>query len=411
MVWVKSFLLLLFGFFYIFNPYNFTAINPIHLLFVFSLLYFVFFEHNISEMISLKVLLNYFLMVLTLFFYLLFLYIFIELDAVLNKVYVFFVTFLEVPICSLFINAFLVRNRLYDFSIYKYIHYIILIQIGFVVASFLNDDLRKWIILTSKIDNFETISNQFGLLRTYGLGSGLTYSLPMLVGLSSVITFHLLISSKVVVEKIYWILFFLLSCVTVLLNAQTGMLPILIYLFLSFVVAFFNVKTFTRLLCLVFCTYIFYVVSDYFFLSLYSDVFKRTLMRLDDVVLLLNGQTSGVFADLRDMHFLPKDEMGILFGSGLDTLGNGSDVGYIRDLHMYGVFGIVTVMPILTVVCYYAFVSIKNEFGTLISLSLFLSIPFFYAKGMLFINNDVVNTMFLLVVSYFFSRKRRHYVE
>lgn len=402
---VKCLLLLLFCFFFLFNPHNFTSINPIHILFLISCVYFSFLKKDALYIISSHYIITYFIFLFFLFFYFIGFLFFFSNDAVFSKGYVFFVSFIEVPICALFINIFLMNNNLFNLSIYRLMHYVLLLQFFFVVLSFLFDDVRNWILLTSKIENFNEISNQFGLLRSFGLGSGLTYSMPMFVGLSCVLAANMFSYSLGIVGKIYWALFFLTGCITVLLNAQIGMLPLVIYLSITATSVFFDVKKWIKALFIIpGIVFSFYYLSDFI---MEQEYFKRSIMRFEDVYLLLNGQITGVFLELKEMHFLPEEQINILLGTGIDVFGVSSDVGYIRDLNMFGVLGFLVMIPVVLMIFHFAFINLKSRYGFITALSLLLSIPFFYMKGMLFINNDVFNAAVLLAMNFFCMRKYR----
>ncbi|MFM5697083.1 hypothetical protein ACET6X_05005 [Aeromonas veronii] len=281
----------------------------------------------------------------------------------------------------------------------------LLLQFFFVLISFSFDDVRNWILLTSKIENFDEISNQFGLLRSFGLGSGLTYSMPMFVGLSCVLAANLFSYSPGIATKIYWALFFLIGCITVLLNAQIGMLPLLIYMIITGVFFLFSVNKWIKAFFIIPIIFIsFYYLSD---IIMEQEYFKRSIMRFEDVSLLLNGHVAGVFLDLKEMHVFPKEQIDILLGTGVDVFGVSSDVGYIRDLNMFGVLGFLVMMPVIFMVFHFAFINIKSRYGFIAAISLLLSIPFFYMKGMLFVNNDVFNAAVLLAINFFCMKRYR----
>lgn len=402
---VKCVLLILFCFFFLFNPHNFTSINPIHILFLISFLYFSFFKTEVLYVISSHNIITFCIFLFFLFFYFIGFLFFFSNDAVFSKGYVFFVSFIEVPICALFINVFLMNNNLFKLSIYRLMHYVLLLQFFFVLISFSFDDVRDWILLTSKIENFDEISNQFGLLRSFGLGSGLTYSMPMFVGLSCVLAANLFSYSQGIARKIYWALFFLAGCITVLLNAQIGMLPLLIYMIITGVSFLFSVNKLIKAFFIIPTIFVsFYYLSDFI---MEQEYFKRSIMRFEDVSLLLNGHVAGVFLDLKEMHVFPKEQINILLGTGVDVFGVSSDVGYIRDLNMFGVLGFLVMVPVVLMIFHFAYINLKSRFGFISALSLLLSIPFFYMKGMLFVNNDVFNAAVLLAMNFFCIKRYR----
>lgn len=410
MKYISAALLSIYTFFYIFNPYNFTIINPIHLMFIIALFGFIWNWRDVVSFVPFPGTLYYLYYLIASFSYLIILYLFFYNEVAFQKIYNYFVSYIEVPICALFIIYILNRFELFRGDIFRLLFVVVLIQLLFVFLCLFFAEFREWVIQTSKVENFEVISNQFGWLRSYGLGSGLTYSLPMLMGLSSVIFASKIFTTRRVFDRIAFLLLFVMSVTAVLLNAQTGFIPFILY-FLLFISSRL-IKFKVGYLFLLFFFFIFLYYSFMFygvtFDSFMSNNLNRTVNAFNDVYSLMNGTPVGFFATILEMHFVPTSQTMILFGEGVELYGSGSDVGYVRDIYSYGLFGLFINICFVFFLSLFSAVCLNKRFGLIVALAIFLSIPIFYAKGMLFLNNDVFNAAFLIFIFNFTNKAKQN---
>ncbi|MDF7760038.1 hypothetical protein PU683_10905 [Kosakonia cowanii] len=405
----KVIYILLFSFLFIFNPDNFTAINLVHLLFLvaaFDLIVLGKIKYIKFNVFSVSYLLWNFLVI----GYVLLLYVIISENALLVRAYADFIFLVEIPFCALYIANFIYSNNLFRRNVFCLIIVVAIIQLIFVYLTLSNEGIRSWILSSSKIKNFENISNQYGLLRSFGLSSGLTYSMPMFLGIINVICLNNVFFGKRVINRAVWLLFSLLTTYAIILNAQVGLLPSLIYIGLVLVSGILNLfiinwsRSLGITLGLSVLLFAVYTVLSIGIVNVgggvKADTFARLSMRLEDVLNLLSGNVTGVFLELANMHYLGGNDTQLIFGTGIDVFGVHSDIGYIRDINLIGIVGMIVFFLPAVFIAKIIYKAINIEYNPIVASTVLISLPFFYFKGMLLLNNDLMNFLVLVIIFY-----------
>ena len=137
-----------------------------------------------------------------------------------------------------------------------------------------------------------------------------------------------------------------------------------------------------------------------------SELLRRFNVGMEEVLLLLNGEISGTFLALKDMLVFPSTTINFLFGQGYETLGKNSlssDIGFVRDIFMFGLVGVVFQIFVFL----YVFNNKLLKLNKLIYILLVLSLLAYYFKGLIFSANELHNFLLLLLSfvimrSYFF---------
>lgn len=401
--------ILFFSFLFIFNPDNFTSINLIHLLFLIAA-FDLFLSGKIRKINFNLFSVPYLLWCFLVIGYVLFLYVLIWESALLIRAYAVFIFLVEMPVCALYIVNFIYVNNVFKKNIFPLIIAVTIIQLLFVYLTLTNESVRDWILTSSKIKDFENISNQYGLLRSFGLSSGLTYSMPMFLGVINVISLHNVFFGERFNKKLLWLIFSILTTYAIILNAQIGLLPSIIYILLILVSGVFNlfIIKLSRSLCVTLCLslllFIVYAVLSLGVIDIgggiKADTFARLSMRIQDVLNLLSGNVTGVFLELANMHYISGNDAQLIFGSGIDVFGVHSDIGYIRDINLIGIMGMVIFFLPIFVMIKKLYKSLKAEYDLIVAVTILISIPFFYFKGMLLLNNDLMNFLGLIIIFY-----------
>lgn len=413
-VWKVSYILL-FCFLFIFNPDNFTSVNLVHFLFLvaaFDLIVLGKIRNIQFNLFSVFYLLWCSLVI----GYVLLLYVIIFESALLVRAYADFIFLIEIPFCALYIVNFIYYNNLFKKNVFSLIIAVTIIQLIFVYLTLSNEGVRSWILTSSKIKNFESISNQYGLLRSFGLSSGLTYSMPMFLGVMNVIFLNNVFFGKRVINRSSWLLLSLLTTYAIILNAQVGLLPSLIYIGLVFLSGIFNLfiinwsRSLGITLGLSVLLFAVYTVLSIGIVDVGSgvkaDTFARLSMRLGDVLNLLSGNVTGVFLELDNMYYFGGNETQLIFGTGIDVFGVHSDIGYIRDINLIGIMGMIVFFLPTIVMVKILYKALKLGYNPIVALSALISIPFFYFKGILFLNNDLMNFLVLTIIFYCYKVNR-----
>jgi hypothetical protein len=402
----KTFYILLYSFLFIFNPDNFISLNLIHLLFILAVFHLIIYG-KIKVRLSLIL---YVMWCTAVIGYVLIMYITIWENDLLIRGYADFIFLIEAPVCALYIVNYININELFKKNIFALMISITCIQLVFVYLMLYDESIRSWALESSKIKDFESISNQYGLLRSFGLSSGLTYSMPMFLGVINVIFLHYAFFCQKISKRLFWLILSFLTVYAVILNAQVGLLPSVIYIFIilaSGIASLFMNKLSGSLYITIAITLLLlavYTLMSFGLMDFDSGAKPNTLarlsMRLDDVAQLLNGNVSGVFLELMNMHYLVNNQTQLIFGSGIDVFGKHSDIGYIRDINLIGIFGMTLFFLPTAFFVKVLYKSLKREYSSIVSLAIISSIPFFYFKGMIILNNDLMNFLILVIVYY-----------
>lgn len=394
------FFIYFYTFLFIFNPSNFFKFNLLYLLTIFSIGYLVFAKDIFLSFIENKRVFSLLFFCLYIITYLCVLYIGGAEDA-LYRSYVVLLTIMSI-LCGLAIVDMF--RKIYGFNFYKFLEFIInigLIQFVLVVLSVIFPDFRDWTLNTARQEDILSISNdEFGGLRSFGLASGYTSTLPMFMGVCSLLSFYLFIFNEKIRLKIFYFLvsFAFLFCVVV--NARIGLVPMLIWILFSPIFFIYNIKKTGKTFLFLFL-FLFSSMSFSFITLLNSVYFERLKMGLEDVSNLLGGHTSGNFEMLSYMWFFPNNLIDFVFGSGVDVFvlySKGSDIGLIRDFYMYGLLNIIIMIVVLIYSSRPLFNILSKYFGFLFSLTFIFSFFLFYLKGMIFSSNEIMNLFFLLLI-------------
>ncbi|WP_155271302.1 hypothetical protein [Xenorhabdus bovienii] len=244
------------------------------------------------------------------------------------------------------------------------------------------------------------ISNQFGVLRSYGLATGYTSTLPMLMGICVLFCIGYTLKYPIKRGIIYLsiIPFFILS---IILNARTGLIPILLFCFLYPIFYINKIKLFMKISF--FLGFISFLGLVFITLFLDGKYFTRIIWMYEEIYNLSSGNITGTFEYLFiKMHFLPKTMTLTLFGTGQNVFGlksHGSDIGYIREIHLMGLLS--TILLIVTFIFFIkpAVILIKKNFDSLTASIICISLFLFYFKGVCISSNEVTNTIFILTIA------------
>lgn len=395
---LKMFFLYIYAFLFIYTPTNFFPIHIMHILVVIAVFYFSLKWRGFYKFLKSK-------------FYISSVLIFIYLITILlvhqslgNSVdfyaaYSYAILFLEVPICSFFIIYHLNKNiYLNDNSLLKYCFFLGLGQLVFILFTLLSPSLRDLILSTSRGGELLVhISNNTGGLRSFGLASGYTSDLGMILGVFSMVCISMMLRNVKTINMLFLAVFFIIGAV---INSRTGLAAPIIFLFFAFFLFSFNFIIVLGLgggLSIVAV-----IVLLNFNLEGALDSFGRVLIMWEEVWSLFQGRRIGVFSALTDMHFFPKDSSIFWFGRGKSVFSDNfihSDIGYVNDIYLMGLFNLIIVAFLFFKLHWKTFSLLKLKLKLAFFVSLFVSLFIFYFKGVnLFTSNSLTNFLFLISV-------------
>lgn len=390
-------ILYIFTFLYIFNPGNFLNFNLVYVLGFLSLFYLLLNKKYAIMMLSNKSIFILFFICLLFFFYLIFFYFFGNTDAILRG-YSFLVVWLSIFSSLAIVGMF---KSLYVATIDKFLNFIInvtCIQIFFVILSIILPSFRDWVLSTARQTDILMISNDAGSgLRSFGLSSGFTSTFPMFMGICAIFSLHMFISKKDVYEKIKYLIISLLLIFSIILNARTGLIPVILFL-LILPISIFMKKDFKNIILLCSFVVILFFLPNINFYN--NDYLFRLMQALEEFDSLSTGKKTGTFEALSNMWFFPDNTVSILFGEGVKIVGafpRGSDIGFIQDVFMFGLIPTVFLSLCLVYVFSPLFRKIKSYYGVLFFQVFIVSLLFFYMKGVTFYANEISNLIILML--------------
>lgn len=315
-------------FLYLFFPP--MKIGIYHILSIFSILYILFnFKKKIPKIIYFNILCIMLLLVYRS------IGIFMIDSTSIKSIFLDIISFIEVPLIAWGISVYLLKKeKNIDYLLKKCI-LVSIFQALIASLCFLSINFQKFILENfifnksspEEIKLLKSISNK----RLFGLSSGLLYSMPIYQG---VIASIYISKYKKSIKNIIYFLLILLSGI---LNARIAIVSFLI----SFFILNFEKLDIKKIIKYLILFLIFICVYLYILQRLDNVSLLWISEFFDEIVNLIKGKKIGTFEHLLSENFwkIPKG-IDLFYGTGSDMFGKEtpSDVGYVNDLWMGGVF-------------------------------------------------------------------------
>lgn len=402
-------ILYIFGFLYIFNITNFFPINIAYILMLITFVVIFFNFKLFIKIISIKriMILNIFIIYISC--YLLLSYNLDNSDQ-LSRVNVFIVLLVSIFNAITFVIMYIkIYGNNFD-KIYNILQIFLYVQIFFIILAVVSSDFREWTLLSNLDKSLYSISNDYGSLRSYGLANGYTAAFPAFLGISILFLLFFIINKKNTFTKIKNTLLIFILLFSIIINARIGLSPFIIFIFLYPLIFIINFKTKVNIIYFFYIYFMILVVVAIVMLFYNSIYFERLLIAFDEISFLINGDKVGTFYVLEKMFFLPNN---LIFGDGIETFGSiekSSDIGFIRDINMFGVFNLSLLVLVLIYISIPLIKILINEFGKIFILIFFLSLLIFYFKGIIFSANELTHFLLIVIIlSNVINNKRKFY--
>lgn len=398
-----KFFLWFFTFFYLFNPTNFSSFNLLYVLSAISSIYFLVNYKLALGFLSKKQVFIYFLFCIYIITYLFLFHLSGSSDSLYQAYNFVLVIFSLICACYIVSLYFICYDRSFD-GFMGFLIKIGCIQIFFVLLSAFFPDFRDLILSSSRLDNIESISNNHGALRSFGLANGYTATFPMLMGLYALFMLGIIYNyRRFTLSVIKHFIIMLLFIFSALVNARVGLVPVILYLIVTLLTIRVNTKYISFLiklaLIVAFSIPIAIAVNDEI-----DKFFVRLIWAVEEISVLMEGRTVGTFLTLEQMFFFPDDFLSLLFGTGFSVYGSesvlnrSSDIGFIRNIYMFGLIN----SSLLLLSVFYISKSLRNilyeRFGKIFLICLFLSLLAYYFKGAIWSASEAYNFYILLCV-------------
>lgn len=409
-IFFKKIFLFFYIFLFIFNPTVFANFNLMYLLILIATINLIKNWNNFKKIIMTKYVLAYLGMLIYLILYLLILSI-KNLSDAFYEAYNYSLVF-GALLCGVYIIVELKKLYILNWESLNYILFIIFsIQLLFIILTLISNDFRNWILITSRFENLKIISEEFNAFRSYGLANGFTSTFPMALGLFSLLLIGNYYYKSLCINyfDLKYNLIFLLTIIGIVLNGRIGLFPFLLFLIIFSVFKINNL----RFLKLIWKLLMFFIISILFIIFLELDIeiyLKRFTWGFNEFLELLSGNVVGTFETLLVMIHFPTDINTFLFGSGIKVFGNSqhefsSDIGFIRDIYMFGVLNLVL---LFFIVIYFSIPLVKTlnfHYSKIFTIIFFISFLVFYLKGSTWSSSEL-HSLFILLSLFSISSKQ-----
>jgi len=379
-------------------PLPFTTINPLHISGLISIIFLVF---NINYLIKkTRISKVIFFLLILLFYQLYFVLVFlINSESLLNNISFLFWIIDVVPsglliaiICKK--NSFKFMNVFINISLFQGI----LSLFSFIDINFKNFLINSYINY-GYLEVFDLSSH-----RIFGLAANTTFTMPIFQS-----TIGLVLLFKSLKNNIFYLLPLSIVLFSAFVNSRAS---IVIFFFGSIIIIlnyFLNLK-FIPTIVISISTYLFLISFNYvlpFLTQFNPTTFQWIFDGLEEFNSLLSGNVSSsdyyfsyLFDDTR--YILPGTPLNLLFGRGVhtysgNTLGIVSDLGFINDIWLGGIFYILSFYTFVSFIIY----KISNNFLKYRYLLITISFSILFLsniKGIIFSENDIMNSLIIVYI-------------
>lgn len=401
-------------FFYIYGPdIYFLPINIVDIIAFLSVIYLLFHKN-----IFLKFLFKYgvlFLLLSLTIIYLLFVELIHGYMITTNSFSILNLRILIEAILPAFaIVVYGYKNNLNVELFYKMIIIIALFQ--FIITLFMFDiNFKVYMFETfMKYDiNSPLLEPAHFLVRGFGLTKNHLFSFAVVQGLIVAISFYYSLKKKSIIIFIgaIFVVF------TIVLNARSGLIPVLTFIFLFLSLSLFSYRIFFKNSIRIIFVSFFIISTIPFILS--GENFEKTIENLEIAYestadLIIYGEKNSTYEDLAGADFwkLPNTFNEWLIGGTIKDLH--SDVGYIRNLHYGGLIYLVLLYTTMIVLLYSTIKNIGFSFDSsiykvILGSSIFISFFILEIKGHIFTINEAMRLIILIFIIGYFEKKELIY--
>ncbi|NTR12177.1 hypothetical protein HQ902_05610 [Enterococcus faecium] len=288
-----------------------------------------------------------------------------------------------------------------------------IVQSGFAILAFFNTEFQTWFI--ERMINYgysDTRFSQLASFRWYGLSSKLGYTLPAVQAFLCIITIYL----SIYYSKKYLFLtpFLFFSAV---INARISFIIIVLGIFIIFSTLIKNNKrkVFKNLLVSILSSFLFIILA----LGLLKKFNSDTYQWFTSGILNIFGGSDNAIYGIGDYfvnknnYKVPTELVQFFFGTGNYANGDNvlnfrTDVGYINDIWLGGVFYLLAIVLFFITKTFKMKKNIKNNYLNFISNFFILSFLILNIKGYVFSINEFTTFFFSF---YFFTLINEVYTD
>lgn len=399
-----------FGFFLIFRPDIGIGIIFIHLIFIFTC--FCLLVEGKAAFIKNKYINMYFFITFFLFIYSLIFSVLKTADY--SRPYLIFIVLVEVYVCAAYLSNKVATKSESYLDIYMFLLKVGGIQMIFVFLTILIPDLRDFILSLSRDENLAEISNWGDTpIRSFGFATSYTSTMPSFLAICMAIAvlFFLLHRGA---AFLFLIPVFLIG---IILNARS---PIIVFTIIISSLLLLSLKY--KKISLFFASTLIIIIIIIFILGTFLEIDNSSLARFLDAITeieeLFSGNVTGTFSALAEMFKIPNNPRDLIFGMGINVftpneLHYHSDSGYIIDLYIYGLLGLLLQLAAISLLYLHGIMSYKmiadNRTRLILQFfwsGIFVAYLILHIKGSVFYINEITISIILIsFYNYFLSNR------
>lgn len=286
-----------------------------------------------------------------------------------------------------FIASYFYKKK-FKFSDLLYIIYISIILNSIIILfQFINIDFRDFIYSYTTTGEFRsTFEYDFRMGGLTGGSGGAILSTVQSLGI--IITPFLLVLTRGLISRFLILIGTALILVSIILTGRSGIYCILLFLPFSLYYIYGLSKSLAILTYLAFASiFLFLFVSQIVLSSEDSDFYFSFYRTFDSFISLSeSGKYENETVEVLKGHILFPDFLTLIFGSNEAMLNYGverkidSDIGYVRNIYSYGLFGIIIFLIPFVRLTYYVRSKMKISMSYKLLFILLVIMAFFHLK-------------------------------
>lgn len=399
---IKIFLVI-YIFMFIYSP-AIVNIGTQHIMAMIAYLIIILNKKKIEYICKSRVMLIYFISVLTIIGYLYFTGLFQPHTSLLKGYPQIVILFEIIPIA--FSIVLILRAKEYTINDFmKLILVVGTIQGIIAIIAFFNSDFQQMIVQHMMNMGYSK-AGMMSRHRLYGFSLGLTYAMPIVQGLLMIISLYM--AGTVSIKYLY---FAPILCVSAVINARSSIVIMIwgvVFLVLYFIFIARKIKIsvcirYIMIICLV-SLLIPVILGELEQIS--PETYVWIEEGIKEIQQLIRGEEVGYFTYVTNENRLNiPDDIGVLFGKGYYVMGGSpsgmySDIGFINDLwfggiiYSIGTYGIITYILIRV----YKFKLYNTNINKFIPVYLGGVLILANIKGIVIGNNEIMSVCTLIIV-------------
>ena len=375
------------------------SFNVMHIVGLLSIFYLFISRFAIKGFLLAKRLFIYF------FFLLLYLFVFVFVvnkESVSNVSFPIFYIIDVIPFSIVVVQKFSKNKNLAYRHFFEVVVLCGLLQAACSIIAFIFPPIQEFFISRLVAYGYSTDFDRFSSYRLFGFSTGLTFIMPVVQTVISIIA----IAYATIFRKKRYMIYSFALLFSAFINARVSIIIFAVG-FLLFV-CFSKVKIFKKIstvfISLALGLAFVYIVLP-FIERISPDTYRWFLYGTEEIQRFVSNEIDGgYFAYVLnpERYVLPSSFLGLIFGSGHNIMGGFerygvySDVGFINDIWLGGVAYVVVLYGFIFYLLFAIFKKTHNSLVKFVALFLLFCYPILNFKGIIFSMNGLTNLLIII---------------